>query len=204
MSLNFLIWLIIAIIFFGGFIGCTAKYLYLSFKPNPHSELIGFIEQVAAKDKVMFDYKIIRIPKDEGLIGFSENTKKLEYSKEGNSKYSIEIPESCNNKNCLCLCEDFIFEIINQDAGNEYYFVDCKAVSRCHKFDNIKFTPSVYLNKDKTKIWKGGFLLSGSTGGDKTKATGPSKTIYIKKFGNTLSVCDTAECSEFKEVKSST
>lgn len=197
-ALKFLIWIIIAILFFGGFIGCTSKYIYLNFKPDPYSELISFIEQVNSDKSVKFDYKIITLKENKGLIGFSENTEKLDYLEGGKVLYSIDVPESCNKKSCLCICEDFLFKIWDQGSLIENRFVNCNEQLKCHVFEKINFTNSVYTDASKSKILKGGFLISGSYSGDPGKPKGASRAVYIKRFDNTLSVCDTSECSEIK------
>ncbi len=190
-ALKFLLNLIIGIVIFGFFIGCTAKVYNLALKKDPFYETINFIETVSADGKVKFDYKMINIPKRKALIGFSEGAKQVEYFKDGKRKYSIESQNACGNKTCLCLCDDFTFEIKDKGSLLEKYHVLChEKITKCRQFDNINFAESVYLDEKKSKMWKGGFLLNKD-----------SKAVYIRKFDNAISVCDVGSCTNAENQK---
>jgi len=181
-SLKFLLNLILGIVIFGVFIGCTAKVYNLAFRTDPFYETISFIEEVSADEKVKFDYRMMNIPKGGGLIGFSEGAKKFEYWKDGKVKGSFPSQEACDNKNCLCLCEDFLSAGYDTAGIGSDYIKGCETAIKCHQFDNVKFADSVYLDEDKKEMWKGGFLIK-------------SNAVYIRRFDGAISVCDTSKCT---------
>lgn len=128
------------------------------------------------KGSMLFD-----IGEDDIIIGFEKNEvtfgEEPSWYKRFSSKWSIEKPEQCGNKACICLCQGW-----GALAGQGTLKDACKEAS-CQTFDEHGFQPvSMQGGKDSELgpyIEADGLLL---------------RQAYYERKGNTLGLCTEPPC----------